>query len=153
VHLLSGSWVLIKHNVSGPRPTSVPSGILIHPAIWPQQIWAKNWGLRPFWEGGAGSLPNTMWLGTRPTCNFCMPSFIWIHPVIWPQQIWAENCAETPPRFGGGGVGSPSNKLWPGPRPACLPTFVLLDPSSRFFHNTPMSQTDRTRQTDNGLIA
>ena len=28
----------------GPRPTSVPSGILIHPAIWPQQIWAKNWG-------------------------------------------------------------------------------------------------------------
>jgi len=31
------------------RPTSVPSDILIHPAIWPQQIWAKNWGLRPFW--------------------------------------------------------------------------------------------------------
>jgi len=29
---------------SGPRPTSVPSGILIHPAIWPQQTWAENWG-------------------------------------------------------------------------------------------------------------
>ena len=28
----------------GPTPTSVPSGILIHPAVWPQQIWAKNWG-------------------------------------------------------------------------------------------------------------
>jgi len=26
----------------GPRPTSVPSGILLHPAIWPQQIWAEN---------------------------------------------------------------------------------------------------------------
>jgi len=25
---------------SGPRPTSVPSGMLIHPAIWPQQTWA-----------------------------------------------------------------------------------------------------------------
>jgi len=24
-------------------PTSLPSGILIHPAIWPQQIWAANW--------------------------------------------------------------------------------------------------------------
>jgi len=29
----------------GPRPTSVPSGILIHPAIWPQQTWAEKWGL------------------------------------------------------------------------------------------------------------
>jgi len=28
----------------GPRSTSVPSGTLIHPAIWPQQIWPKNWG-------------------------------------------------------------------------------------------------------------
>jgi len=22
----------------------MPSGILIHAAIWPQQIWAENWG-------------------------------------------------------------------------------------------------------------
>jgi len=28
----------------GPRPTSIPSSILVHPAIWPQQIWAENWG-------------------------------------------------------------------------------------------------------------
>jgi len=28
----------------GPRPTSVPSGILIHPAVWPQQTWAEYWG-------------------------------------------------------------------------------------------------------------
>jgi len=35
-----------------PRPTSLPSGILIYPAIWLQQIWAKNWvGLCPFGEG------------------------------------------------------------------------------------------------------
>jgi len=26
---------------------------LIHPAVWPQQTWAENWGLCPF--GGAGS--------------------------------------------------------------------------------------------------
>jgi len=32
----------------GPRPTSTASGILIHPAIWPQQTWAKNWGALPF---------------------------------------------------------------------------------------------------------
>ena len=28
----------------GPRPTSLPSGILIYPAVWPQQTWAENWG-------------------------------------------------------------------------------------------------------------
>jgi len=28
----------------GPRPTYVPCGILIHPAIWPQQRWAENGG-------------------------------------------------------------------------------------------------------------
>jgi len=34
----------------GSRSTSLPSGILIHPAIWPQQIQAENWGLCPFGE-------------------------------------------------------------------------------------------------------
>ena len=31
---------------------------------------------------GAGSPPNTMWPGLRPTS---MPSFILIHPTVWPQ--------------------------------------------------------------------
>jgi len=30
----------------GPRPTSVPSGILIHPAVWPQQTWDSVYGRR-----------------------------------------------------------------------------------------------------------
>jgi len=41
----------------GPRPTSIPSGILIHPAIWPQQIWTKNWGCVPLEEGELGPQP------------------------------------------------------------------------------------------------
>jgi len=65
----------------GPRSTSVPSGILIHPAVWPQQTWAGNWGSGPFGRG-AGSLSNTMWPGPRFTC---MSSFILIHPTVWPQ--------------------------------------------------------------------
>jgi len=28
----------------GLRPTFVPSGILIHPAVWPQQTWVEIWG-------------------------------------------------------------------------------------------------------------
>jgi len=34
----------------GLRPSSIPSGILIHAAIWPRQIWAANWGALPLWE-------------------------------------------------------------------------------------------------------
>ena len=66
----------------GPRPTSIPSDILIHAAIWPQPMWAENGGLCPFRGGGAGSPRNTMWPGPRPTC---MPSFILIRPTVWPQ--------------------------------------------------------------------
>jgi len=33
---LWGSWVPMQHNVDGPRPTSLPSFILIHPTVWSQ---------------------------------------------------------------------------------------------------------------------
>jgi len=76
----------------GSRPTFLPSGILIHPAIWPQQIWAENWGLCPFGGGGAGFPSNTMWPGPRPTC---VPSFILIHPAVWPQYSTSQTCRQT----------------------------------------------------------
>jgi len=39
----------------GLRPTSVPSGILMHPAVWPQRTWAENWGgCAPLGEGELG---------------------------------------------------------------------------------------------------
>jgi len=36
----------------------------------------------PFGGGWAGSQPNTIWPGPRPTCK---SSFILIHPTVWPQ--------------------------------------------------------------------
>jgi len=66
----------------GPRLTFIPSGILIHPTIWPQQTGAKNCGLCPFREWRAGSPYNAMWPGPRPTSS---SSFISIHPTIWPE--------------------------------------------------------------------
>jgi len=51
----------------GPRPTSLPSGILMQPTFWPQQTWAENWlgavvaVAMPYW--GAGSACNTVWPG------------------------------------------------------------------------------------------
>ena len=40
----------------GPRPTSVPSATLIHPAIWSQWTWTENWGggCAPFLGRGLG---------------------------------------------------------------------------------------------------
>ena len=110
---------------TGPRPTSIPSGILIHPAILPQQTWTKNWWLCPFLGGRAGSPSSTMSLGTRATC---IPSVVLIHPAVWPYRTWAKNWEGLCP-FGGGGAGSPSNTMWPGPRPTYVPSFLLIHPT------------------------
>jgi len=45
-----GAGSLSNTMSSGPRPTSVPSGILIHVAIWSQQIWPENWGFCPLFR-------------------------------------------------------------------------------------------------------
>jgi len=63
----------------GLRPTSLPSGILIHPAVWPKQTWADNWGTVPLWGGEAGSPSNTIWPEPRPTS---MSSFVLIHRAV-----------------------------------------------------------------------
>jgi len=67
----------------GLRPSSIPSGILIHAAIWPQQIWAENWvGAQPLWGRQSWIPSNTMWPGPMPTC---MSSFMLMRPTLWPQ--------------------------------------------------------------------
>jgi len=49
----------------------------------------------------------------------------------------------------GGGAGSSSNTMWPGPRPTCMPSFVLIRltvwPQCT---NVTDRQTDRTDKTD-----
>jgi len=43
--LFGGAGSPSNRKSPGPRPTTISSGILIHPAIWPQWTWAKNWGV------------------------------------------------------------------------------------------------------------
>ena len=38
----------------GRRSTSVPSGVVIHPAVWPQRTLAENWAAVPLQGRGAG---------------------------------------------------------------------------------------------------
>jgi len=61
------------------------SGILIHLAIWPKEIWAENCGgCAPLGEGEMGIHLTQCGQGRGlPACQ--LPSFILIHPTVWPQ--------------------------------------------------------------------
>ena len=82
-----GSGSLSNTMWPGPWSTSIPSGILIHPAVWPQYIGRKLGAAvpPPRFGRGAGSPSNTMSPGSS------IPSGICIHPAVWPQRTWAEN--------------------------------------------------------------
>jgi len=135
-HIIAGS----RSNTiwPGPRPTSIPNGILIYPAVWHNRNGPKIGCPPPFWGGGAASPSNT-----KPPrlSRTSIPSCILIHRAIWPQQIWAENWRVCP--FQGGRPGSPSNTMWPGPRPNCTPSFILIRPTVWPQYN---NVTDRTGQ-------
>jgi len=83
VPLTGGGARFPSHNIVW--TTSVPNGILIHSAVWPQYM-AEMWGLLCpppfFWGGGPGSPSNIMWPWSRPTS---VPSFILIHSTVWTQ--------------------------------------------------------------------
>jgi len=56
-----GSWIPLNTMWPGPRTTSVPNGILIHSAVWPQWTWIEKWiTALPLFLGGAGFPSNKM---------------------------------------------------------------------------------------------
>jgi len=70
----------------GPRSTSIASGILIHPAVWPfghNGHGPKIGACAPL-LGGAG-FPSNNVACAEAYQSTTMPSFILIHPTIWPQ--------------------------------------------------------------------
>ena len=60
----------------GPRPTFIPSGILIHPAVWPQRTWTENRRLavHPLFFGGGLGLYVTQ-CGVSRGLRPCQASF------------------------------------------------------------------------------
>ena len=125
--LLRGDGSSSNTTWPGPRPTSVPNGILVRPAVWPQYmgrkvVWA---GVPPLW-GELGSNLTQCRLGRG-----LFPSGILIHPAIWPQQTWAENLGLCPPPpFFWGGAGFPLTQC--GRADAYLPDKFHFDPSNHF---------------------
>ena len=107
----------------GLMPTSLPSGILIYPAVWPQHMGQKLGRLCPF-GGGTVSRSNTTWPWPRP---ISVPSGILIHSAIWPQYMGQKVEAAVP--FLCGEAGSPSNTMSPVLRPTSSPTGTLIHPA------------------------
>jgi len=80
---LSGGGAGSPSNTMWPAlmPASLPRGILIHPAVWPQQTRAENRGEEavPLWGRGGGSPSDTMWPALMPAA---LPRGILIHQAV-----------------------------------------------------------------------
>jgi len=128
----------------GPIPTSMPSGILIHIVIWQQQTWAENWGAPPPFGGGV--------LGAHLTECHLGRGLTLYQVASWSIKPFGHNRYRLK-IWGSAPFWSPSNIMWPGPRPTCTPSFILIHPTVCPQYTNVSDTTEQDRQTDNGLIA
>jgi len=144
---IGGSAPFSGRGELGPHLTQCWFGLgfsLYQVASWSIQSWAENWGLCPLL--GRGS-----WVP------------IW-HSVTWVEAYlpakWhldpSSHLATTdiarklgaPLPSGDGGAGSPSNIMWPGPRPSCVTSFILIHSTIWPQYTNATDRTDGTGQTD-----
>jgi len=106
----------------GLRPTFVPSGILIHPAVWPQKKWAENCGggSAPFWGRGLG--PHLT--QSRRGWGYHHAKYQ-LHPSSRLAAINMGGKLGGSAPFWGRGAGSPSNTKSSGLKPSSIPSDIL----------------------------
>jgi len=133
------------------RPTSIPSGIFMHAAV-----------LQPFDHNrngpkiGEGALPpffGRVERGSYLTQSRLARGLPPYQVASWSIQPFG--CNRYGPKIGGAppplgrGAGSPSNTMWPGPRPTCLPSFILIRQTVwPQYTNVKDRQTDRQDRQD-----
>jgi len=106
----------------GPRPTHVPSGISIYPAVWPQKTWAEKWksggnAVSPFWRG-VHIYPNVAWAEANLLTKWHLHPFSRLATTEMGRKWGAVPLL--------GGAGSPSNTMSPGPRPISTPSDIWI---------------------------
>jgi len=97
-----------------PRPTFAPSGILIHPAVWPQQTWTENWGGGCDPLGGGDLSPHLAQYGHGPGS---LPKRDTALPIFGPCLPWLNGWID-------------EDATWYGSRPRPRPHCVRRGPSS-----------------------
>jgi len=79
-HLMSGHEISRLQHGLQLRPTSIPSGILMHPAVWPQGPKIGERAPPPFLERGLGphltQSRYTRIINCRPCCNLYVSYFV-----------------------------------------------------------------------------
>jgi len=109
----------------GPRSTSVQSGVFIHPDVWPQYAWAKNWvGAVPcFLGGGVGSPSNTVaWVEAYLHTKWHLSPSSRLATTDIGRKLG--ECASLRR-----GAGSPSNTMSPTLRHTSVPSGILVNQS------------------------
>jgi len=119
-------------------------GILIHPAVWPQQKWAKIGGMSsaPFWMGGS-------WVPIYHNVALAEAYF----PTKWHLGLssdfattYGRNIDGGAVPLCGGGAGSLSNTMWLGH--TRMPSFIVNRPAVwPQYTNVTDRQTNRTDRT------
>jgi len=115
----------------------------MHPAVWLQWALDRKLGRAaplPFCGGAAGSPSNTKWAEAylRTKWHLNLSSHLAITNMgrkLWAVPLW------------GGVAGSPFNTMWPGPRPSCVPNFMLIRPTV-WPQYTNFTERQADRQTD-----
>jgi len=124
-----------------PRPTSISSGTLVHPAVWPQWTWAENWG--PAENTGCKKVAKNRHLctiATDPQSILSIKSAPRPDPQISRQRICSLSSAQSPPRvkirrFLGSPATDPHHKFHPAYRSALR----IVDPPRIFYRRSPFS--------------
>jgi len=125
----------------------------------------ENWGLSPFfgWEsGGAGSQSNTMSPGPRPASIPSTHAEAYLHTKCQHDPSSrlattdiAENWGLCPCQGRGAGsrgaAESPSNRMWPWPRPTSMPSFILIHLTVCPQYTNVTDRQDRTGQRSNSI--
>ena len=136
-----GSWVPIEHNVAWPTP---------RPSQWhlsPIQLFGHNghWpiigGCVPFGEGELGLHLTQCRVGRR------LPPYQAASSSLQPfgHNRRGLKIGGLCPLFGDGELG-PHNTAWPGPRPTCMPSFILIRPTVRPQYDNVRDRTGETGQ-------
>ena len=123
--LSPNGWIPSNTMWPEPRSTSVPSGVFIHPVVWPQRTLDENWGLCPFRGGEAGSRSNKVaWAEAYRHTKWHPDASSRLATIKMDRKLGV--CP-----FMGRGAGSPCSTMWPGPRPTSMPSAILVHQAVR----------------------